>query len=243
MKKVIKKLMSLGLCLTLGLVALSGSATAADSNNRFVTLNKKDAFVDPSSGLLIIPFKKEKDKLVPVSKREYLDSTQKPIVTKDQGSNTHGKSQLDIISPTADYREYWLYTETLTSTEYGTIQQVSSGITCTTPTCSISKAVTATVSASFSTSATIEQDAIAAGASFTWQYQLTDQSTYQFNLNQGDSGYIGFKPRFNRSSGVLKKYSNWDGYLGISKNAWGLSPKKTSNGEADGYYVFVYTDY
>lgn len=143
----------------------------------------------------------------------------------------------------ADYREYWVFTKTLRTSEYGTILKVSSGIKCPTPTCSISKTVQTTVSASFSTSAQIEMEAIIAGASFTWQSQATDQSTYQFNLNNGDSGYIGFKPLFNRSAGVNKLYSNWDGYLGVNRNAWGMSTKKTSNGEADGYYVFVYTDY
>ncbi len=235
-------LMMLGLCFSLGLVVFSGSTSASGNNKDYISLNKKDAFIDPSSGLLIIPFKKEKDKLVPVSKTEYLENTQQPKIIENRSSNSKTDTKSDNLQA-ADYREYWVYTETLATTEYGTIKQVSSGIKCTTPTCSISKTVQATVSASFRTSATLERDAITAGASFTWQYQLTDQSTYQFNLQQGDSGYIGFKPRYIKTSGVLKKYSNWDGYLGINKNGWGLSPRATSNGEADGYYLFVYTDY
>ncbi|MFF0828739.1 hypothetical protein ACFYU8_17955 [Brevibacillus sp. NPDC003359] len=242
MKRFVKSFMMLGLCFSLGLFTQSASATAAVNHKDTITLNKKDAFVDPESGLLIIPLKKEKNKLVQVTEHEYLDDTQNPVA-EEVGNTTENREQkLDNVRA-ADYREYWVFTETLRTSEYGTIQKVSSGIKCTTPSCSISKTVQATVSASFSTSASIEKEAIIAGASFTWQTQLTDQSTYQFNLNNGDSGYIGFKPLFNRSAGVNKLYSNWDGYLGVNRNAWGMSPKKTSNGEADGYYVFVYTDY
>ncbi|ASJ56512.1 hypothetical protein BP422_24880 [Brevibacillus formosus] len=235
--------MLLGLCFSLGLFTLAASSATATGNLKdTITLNKKDAFVDPESGLLIIPLKKEKNKLVQVNKHENLDDTQNPVVEEMGNTTKTLEPKLDNVRP-ADYREYWVYTETLRISEYDAIQKVSSGIKCPTPSCSISKTVQTTVSASFSTSASIEKEAIIAGASFTWQYQLTDQSTYQFNLNNGDSGYIGFKPLFNRSAGVNKLYSNWDGYLGVNRNAWGMSPKKTSNGEADGYYVFVFTDY
>jgi hypothetical protein len=67
----------------------------------------------------------------------------------------------------------------------------------------------------------------------------SDTSTYSFTLAKGDRGYIGFKPYLKKTYGTLRKYSNWDGLLS-SKAAYGYSPKKTSGGEADGYYYFVH---
>jgi hypothetical protein len=106
-------------------------------------------------------------------------------------------------------------------------------------TCRISKSVNVTVSASYSVSATAEKSAIKANAGFTWTNSASDTSTYSFTLSKGDKGYIGFKPYLRKTSGTLKKYSNWDGYL-YSKSAYAYSPKKTSTGEADGYYYFVH---
>ena len=95
------------------------------------------------------------------------------------------------------------------------------------------------MSASYSVSATLEKNAIKANAGFTWVSSASDSSTYSFTLKNGDRGYIGFKPYLKKTYGTLKKYSNWDGLLS-SKNAYGYSPKKTSSGEADGYYYFVH---
>jgi hypothetical protein len=106
-------------------------------------------------------------------------------------------------------------------------------------TCRISKSVNVTVSASYSVSATAEKSAIKANAGFTWTNSASDTSTYSFTLSKGDKGYIGFKPYLRKTSGTLKKYSNWDGYL-YSKSAYAYSPKKTSTGEADGYYYFIH---
>lgn len=56
MKRLVKNFMMLGLCFSLGLFTLAASSPTAASNLKdTITLNKKDAFVDPESGLLIIP--------------------------------------------------------------------------------------------------------------------------------------------------------------------------------------------
>lgn len=141
---------------------------------------------------------------------------------------------------TLDYREYWKYTPTsTTSIVTGKTKKVTGDIGCTSSSCTLSKAVSVSVSASYSVSATAEKSAIKANAGFTWVSSANDSSTYSFTLKKGEKGYIGFKPYYKKTTGKLKKYSNWDGYL-YSKSANAHSPKKTATGEADGLYYFVF---
>jgi hypothetical protein len=225
----------------------------AASKEKGVTLDKRNAIYDPTIGAYVTPLKKVNNKLVPVSKEEYLSAISKTTIDNTPSTNVtkpQRTSPLSILSnstsandirPLRDYYEYWVYDETDWYETYGSTKKVTSTIYCNTPGgCSISKQVGVTVSATFSTSVSAERDAIAAGASFSWTWQASDSSTYTFNLKYGDSGYIGFRPLYKKTYGYLKKYSNWDGYLGYKKYAEGYSPKKTANGEADGYYYFVY---
>ncbi|WP_335690454.1 hypothetical protein [Cytobacillus firmus] len=138
-----------------------------------------------------------------------------------------------------DYYEYYRYTPSSTTNVTGGTKKVTADIGCTTSTCRIDKAVSVTVSATYSVSLTAEKDAIKANAGFSWTSSASDSSTYSFTLSKGDSGYIGFKPYLKKTSGTLKRYSNWDGLLS-SKSAYAYSPRKTSSGEADGYYYFVH---
>ncbi|MEJ8545511.1 hypothetical protein [Brevibacillus borstelensis] len=237
MKKILKFL-SLGISCTLSLLILSSSVVAASGkeNRAYQEINRENAFIDPSTGLLITPLKEVGGYLVPISKEEYIANTTNSHTQNNQRTiPTDNKA--NTINPAADYREYYTYTETTNSTEWSKDWiQVTDGIKCTSiGGCSIGKTVSAQVSHSFSASVGAEKDAISAGASFTWQKTYSSTENYTFNLALGERGYIAFVPRFKKTEGVLYKYSNWDGLLS-KKNAWGLSP----NG---GYYTFVHTDY
>lgn len=223
-------------CIALGLSLIFSIFTPssfAEKPDEAIKIDKKNTIYDKEIGKYVTPLKKVNGKLVPVSSTEYLNTIQ------------NLESVVDILSinnqiTPLDYYEYWRYSPSSTSTVTGSTKKVTSEIWCNTlPGCGISKSVGVTVSASYSVTATAEKDAIKANAGFTWTNSASDTSTYSFSLAYGDSGYIGFKPYLRKTTGTLKKYSNWDGYL-YSKSAYAYSPKKTSSGEADGYYYFVH---
>jgi hypothetical protein len=86
---------------------------------------------------------------------------------------------------TMDYREYWKYTPKSKTKVVGKTKRASSDITCTPSVCNISKQVSATVTASFSTQVAAEKSAIKANAGFNWSNAATDSSTYSFTLKKG----------------------------------------------------------
>ncbi|KWU57728.1 hypothetical protein AWW70_21375 [Bacillus mycoides] len=219
----------LGLSLVFSIFTPSSFAAKSDD---VIVIDKKNAIYDQELGKYITPLKKTNGKLIPFSNSEYLNTIQKLESVADL---TLLNNQITPL----DYYEYWKYSPSSTSTVTGSTKKVTSEIWCNSNSCSISKSVGVTVSESYSVSATAEKNAIKANAGFTWTTSATDTSTYSFTLGFGDSGYIGFKPYLRKTSGSLKKYSNWDGYL-FSKSAYAYSPKKTSSGEADGFYYFVH---
>ena len=80
---------------------------------------------------------------------------------------------------------------------------------------------------------------VQAGCGFTWVKSASSNTTYTAHLNSGEKGYLAFTPYYNKISGSLQLYSNWDGLIS-SKSATGYSVKKTADGEPDGLYQFIY---
>ncbi len=80
---------------------------------------------------------------------------------------------------------------------------------------------------------------VQAGCGFTWVKSASSNTTYTAHLNSGGKGYLAFTPYYNKISGSLQVYSNWDGLIS-SKSVTGYSVKKTADGEPDGLYQFIY---
>lgn len=80
---------------------------------------------------------------------------------------------------------------------------------------------------------------VQAGCGFTWVKSASSNATYTAHLNSGEKGYLAFTPYYNKISGSLQVYSNWDGLIS-SKSVTGYSVKKTADGEPDGLYQFIY---
>lgn len=83
------------------------------------------------------------------------------------------------------------------------------------------------------------QRKVQAGCGFTWVKSASSNTTYTAHLNSGEKGYLAFTPYYNKISGSLQVYSNWDGLIS-SKSVTGYSVKKTADGEPDGLYQFIY---
>lgn len=80
---------------------------------------------------------------------------------------------------------------------------------------------------------------VQAGCGFTWVKSASSNTTYTAHLNSGEKGYLAFTPYYNKISGSLQVYSNWDGLIS-SKSVTGYSVKKTADGEPDGLYQFIH---
>ena len=80
---------------------------------------------------------------------------------------------------------------------------------------------------------------VQAGCGFTWVKSASSNTTYTAHLNSGEKGYLAFTPYYNKISGSLQVYSNWDGLIS-SKSVTGYSVKKTADGAPDGLYQFIY---
>ncbi|MDW7618053.1 hypothetical protein SC499_26230 [Peribacillus simplex] len=216
-------------------------------------VKQAERFYDPEFKAEISAYENTENGLVPLTQEEYKalneekEEMESPEGTSanlfNRSSNPSVKSSTDgIVTPMDNYYEYWRYYESSVTTYTGNPIQVTSTIYCNTSGgCSISKSVSSTVSSSYSAnvSTSAEKSAIQSGVSYTWVSSASDTSTYTFNLAKGNKGYIAFKPTKRKSSGTLKKYSNWDGFL-YSKSAYCRNPVKLSNGEAKGVYTFIY---
>lgn len=166
------------------------------------------------------------------------ESAQLSTVTEDiPMENTSS----DEIVP-LDYREWYRFVPSGSKTQVnGSQRKISADFEAPRGGGSITKTVSFTVSHTFSSNVTLasEKSAIQAGCGFTWVESASSSSTYTANLNPGEKGYLSFTPYYNKISGSLQLYSNWDGLLS-SKSAAGYSVKKTSDGEPDGLYKFIY---
>jgi hypothetical protein len=240
MVKILKCLAAvLCFCLAFSVFGSSGYAQSKKkAKDEPEQISREQAFYDPSFGAYIVPLKKVDGKLIPTSQEDYLNELEN-VETIDESVLFQEPTTGDIGTED-NYYEYYKYSpfETLQKVE-GSRKKVSAELQCTTATCTISKTYTTSVSASYSVSLPIEINAIKANAGFTWVSSASDTSTYSFSLVKGDYGYVAFVPYYKKTRGYLRKYSNWDGLLS-EKIASGYSVIKTSSGEADGRYVFVY---
>ncbi|WP_455721503.1 hypothetical protein [Agathobacter sp.] len=151
-----------------------------------------------------------------------------------------GTSSGDIA--TFDYREWYEFVPSGSKKQSsGSQRKISADFEAPRGGGSVSKTVSFTVSHTFSANVTSssQKSAIQAGCGFSWVTSASASTTYTANLNAGEKGYLSFTPYYNKISGSLKLYSNWDGYLS-SRSVTGYSVKKTSDGEPDGLYKFVY---
>ncbi|MCY8102240.1 hypothetical protein P8881_05225 [Bacillus haynesii] len=225
-------------------LGLSFSLPAFAEENTAPT--EPERFYDSEFDAEITAYENTENGLVPLTEEEYRSFTEEREV-EEPDLEYPDTDEFNLSNPvisgdfkTQDYREYWKYSETKVTTYTGNPIQASSTIKCNTSGgCSVSKNISVTVSSSFSVNTQAEKKAIKAGVSYTWVNSATSSSTYTFKLKKGENGYIAFKPTKRKSTGKLKRYSNWDGYL-YSKSAYCRNPVKLSNGEAKGTYVFVH---
>ncbi|MBT2659389.1 hypothetical protein J7E81_30145 [Bacillus sp. ISL-18] len=205
--------------------------------------NTTDSFYDPDMGSVITPYKSTEEGLVPVSEEEYLADTE---ATMEVENSTIEYAEPPIVKGGPQYEgtlTYWTYSESSAVKYYGDPIAVTAGVKCTASKgCNIAKGQMISVATAYSVSANSEIKAIKAGASFTFTSTLTSTSTYGFNIAYGEEGYLAFKPYKRKTTGTLRQYNQY-GTLLASKSAYGRSPIKLSNGEADGYYIFIHKDY
>lgn len=211
------------------------------------TINLSDSnvekFYDEEQDTVISPFKATENGLVPVSKDEYEKTTKikenedlenEFVVSEESNDEPEFKPYADV-----DLR-YWRYKEKSATKYYGDPIKVSASIKCTASSCRVDKQWQASISKSYSVNASSEIRAINYGASFNFTSAKSSSSTYSFTIKKGQSGYVAFKPYKRKSTGTLTQYSTMHGKIS-SKSAYGRSAIKLRTGEADGYYLFVFT--
>lgn len=205
-----------------------------------VDFDSEDGFEDPVTGEWIQPFNILEDGTVElVLEEEYLETVSTDSLSLDDPSFSYDLND-NLIEPHNTF--YWRFKRSGAKTKVNRPRiKASPDINCTTSTCAASISVGATTTNSFSTSVNSEQGYIKAGAGYTWSKSASSSSTFSYNIDKGDKGYIGFTPYHWKVSGKLE-YVGGQG-LGVitSKSAWGSYPAKLSNGQADGMYAFVYT--
>jgi hypothetical protein len=150
-------------------------------------------------------------------------------------------TSIDEIIP-YDYSEWHTFTPSGPKTQStGTRQKVSADFVAPNAGGSVTKTVSFSVSHSFSAnvSTSSEKSAIQAGAGFGWVKSAAANTSYKANLKKGEKGYLSFTPYYDKVTGSLKKYSNWDGLIS-TKTSTGYSVKKLNTGEPDGIFQFIY---
>ncbi|WP_146553228.1 hypothetical protein [Rummeliibacillus sp. SL167] len=198
----------------LGLSLCFTSAFAEEKTD----IKQAELFYDPEFNAEISAYANTEEGLVPLTQEEYnaLNQEKEELELETSDDSSSVKNTDGIVIPMDNYYEYYKYSESSVTTYTGDPIQVTSTISCNTSGgCSISKSVSSTVSSSYSANVNLsaEKSAIKSGVSYTWVSSASDTSTYTFSLKKGDKGYIAFKPSKRKSSGTLKKYSNWDGLL------------------------------
>jgi len=147
-----------------------------------------------------------------------------------------------IVTPMVDYYEWYTFQKTSGPVKYvGARRKVSADFIAPPGGGSVSKNVSFSVSETYSAGVTTsgQKNVIQANAGFSWSVSASTATTYVVNLTAGQSGYLGFSPYYDKVSGTLKTYSNWDGLIS-SVSASGYSVRRTYDGEADGLYQFIF---
>ncbi|MGP7818208.1 DUF6060 domain-containing protein [Niallia sp. 01092] len=235
-KKFAVLLTALALGISLSFGTASKGYAAEEEQNINLSQPNVEKFYDEELGAEITPFKTTENGLVPVSEEEYKESTN--LTEKEDLANefisTDKTPQDPTITPYADVDlRTWVYKESSATKYYGNPIKVSASIDCTTSSCRVDKQWQATVSKSYSVSASSEIKAIDTGASFSLTSAKSSSSTYSFTINKGQAGYIVFKPYKRKSTGTLTQYSTVYGKI-KSKSGYARSAIKLRTGEADG---------
>lgn len=233
MKKKLSYLFgSIGLSIIL--LAIPSIALAAEEGSQNIVVNEEDAFFDPVSGKKINAYKVVDGQLISVDKEEYQILTEDVVEPFNNGFST------SPISPMAYL--WYQYTPSTSNILSFPIKRVSADIDCNTPSCTVQKDRSITVTESFTAGLSAgEEKAIIANAGFTWSKEASNTSTYSFTINKGTKGYIGFAAKYRKTTGTLKAFM--DSTLLSTQQVEARSPKTidgTANGELDGVYTFVY---
>lgn len=250
-----KKLKLLFLCFALlsSSVITVAYADQSSINSKEIQISKDQAYYDNELNAYVVSFSLNGNNDIKYYSEAEVAALNK-IDEQDHRNDLHvnemlsldglhkGEDMGSVISPMADYREYYTFTRTAGPTKYiGSARKVSADITAPPGGGSVSKNISVTITETYSSNVTYsnQKSAIQAGAGFSWSSSATSGNTYTLNLLAGQSGYISFTPYYNKVDGTLKQYSNWDGLIG-TWNASGYSVMKTYDGEADGMYQFVF---
>lgn len=236
MKKYkVRCLLALALVLMLTICMPVMASSEKELNNE-VMLDRGEAYYDASIGAYVIAFTRNDDTI------NYLTEAEVYALEMKEMSPEDDRSIEEVEMVPYDYREWYTFTPSGSKTKSnGTRRKVSADFVAPNAGGAVTKNISFTVSNTFSANVTTssEKSAIQAGAGFTWVKSATASTTYTANLAKGEKGYLSFTPYYNKISGNLKLYSNWDGLI-KTKSATGYSVKKTSDGEPDGLYKFIY---
>jgi len=242
MKKILSLFLSFALLLTL--FCIPAYADKKPSSLNEVEISKENAYYDESLGAYVVSFTLNSDNTL-----NYLTKSEVNALNTEgntlNSSNTNiselPNTDEDSLSILADYYEYYKFVKTSGPVKYvGTRRKVSADFEAPPAGGSVSKSVSFTISATYSAGVTTsaQKSAIQANAGFSWNVSATASTTYTANLSAGQTGYLAFTPYYNKVSGNLQLYSNWDGLIS-STSATGYSVMKTYDGEPDGLYQFI----
>lgn len=213
-------------------------AAESASTKNTTELLREYSYYDSEVGAYVIAFTRNADDSI-----NYLtenEAEQLSAITITGNIPTEDISSGEIVP--FDYREWYKFVPSGSKTKSnGSQRKVSADFEAPKGGGSVTKTVSFTVSHTFSSNVTTssQKSAIQAGCGFSWVKSASSSTTYTANLRAGEKGYLSFTPYYDKISGSLKLYSNWDGLIS-TKSATGYSVKKTADGEPDGLYKFIY---
>ena len=212
----------------------------AQENKNIDLTNRENIYYDESLGANVIAFTLNEDGSV-----KYLTKTEVDSITKNAGSEDINLKEANSDKVMLrDYRNWYVFRQTSGPTLYtGSLKKVSADLVAPRGGGSITKNVGYTSTHFFSASigSQDKKAAIQAGATIGWQSSASTSTSYTVNLRAGEKGYIGFYPYYNKVVGNLELYGNWgDGLISTERGVAGYSVRLTSDGEADGLYIFIY---
>ncbi len=181
---------------------------------------------------------------VQVLNNQTVDQNQKQSVTQSTSDTVtqHTSSTLDLPPYITSY---YRYEQTYSYTDSGSSVKVTPDVI---GPATITYGNSTTVTESFSAAISLNAEAkrvIKGGASFTWNSSASTSTSFglTYSVPAGKTGYIKFTPYRNVTVGELYEDVFYNGtYMstldqGIS---YGYSPKKLSNGFADGIFALAY---
>ena len=241
MKKKVLLVLSFALMLISATVPVVADVNPLPTDN--IEISRQDAYYDEALNAYVVSFTLNSDNTLNyLTKAEVSNLNQ---ITESQVSALKlPELSDDLIVKPRGYYEYYRFEKTSGPNQAsGARRKVSADFEAPIGGGSVTKHISFTVTETFSANVTndLAKSAIKAGAGFTWSKSASVGTSYTVYLLTGQIGYIGFTPYYDKVNGILRKYSNWDGFIG-SWTASGYSVKKTYDGEADGLYQLVITN-